>query len=155
MDFDVLRKFYAFKKTSFYIILITIFLSIVEDTVVGILVGTVLALLIFLKRVTNADLNITVFRNNKFFHKGTLGVYLKHHQDPEDIVIVKLFGEINYLNSETYLDQIKKVKACKMVVFSFSQLSDIDIDGTEILEQVFNHMAHKKIPVYVTGLQEK
>ena len=89
MDFKVVKKFYSLKKTSFYIILITIIVSIIEDTMIGLIVGTLISLLIFLKRVTNTELYITIFRKNKFWRKEVLSKYI-HDQSAEDIIVIKL-----------------------------------------------------------------
>ena len=151
MDFEILKKFYKFKKTSFFLILVTIFFSVVEDTMTGILVGTALSLLVFLKRVTEGDLHVTVFRNKEFFIKTLLPEYLPL-QSIEDTVIIKFNGEINYLNSENYLNQIKKIKKCHRIIFSFAQLSDMDIDAIEALENVLEYFKRKKMDIILTGL---
>ena len=98
-------------------ILVTIFFSVVEDTMTGILVGTALSLLVFLKRVTEGDLHVTVFRNKEFFIKTLLPEYIPL-QSLEDTVIIKFNGEINYLNSENYLNQIKKIKKCHRIILN-------------------------------------
>lgn len=151
MDFHILKKFYKFKKTSFALIIVTIFFSVVEDTIIGILVGTALSLLVFVKRVSEWELNVTIFRNKEFFKKTTLLEYLAH-QDIQDTVIVKFVWEINYLNSENYINQIKKIKKCDRVILAFAQLSDMDIDAMEALEEVLEHFNRKKIKVILTGL---
>lgn len=132
-------------------ILVTIFFSVVEDTMTGILVGTALSLLVFLKRVTEGDLHVTVFRNKEFFIKTLLPEYLPL-QSMEDTVIIKFNGEINYLNSENYLNQIKKIKKCHRIIFSFAQLSDMDIDAIEALENVLEYFKRKKMDIILTGL---
>ena len=151
MDFEILKKFYKFKKTSFFLILITIFFSVVEDTMIGILVGTALSLLVFLKRVTEWELHVTIFRWKEFLIKTTLPTYLPE-QSLEDTVIIKFNGEINYLNSENYINQIKKIKKCHRIILSFAQLSDMDIDAIEALENVLEYFKRKKTNIILTGL---
>jgi len=134
MDFKTVQKMYAFKKTSFYVIVATIVVSIIWDNIIGIAVGTVLSLLIYLKQFTKGDIHVTIFRNKEFFKKTLLSQYI-HEQDPDDIVIVKFLGELNYLNIEGHFDHIEQLSICKKVILSFSQMSDIDIDGVETLEE--------------------
>ena len=154
MEFSILKKFYKFQKTAFYVILITIGIAIFQDTVIAILVGTVLTLIIYLKRISNKNLKVTIFRDKKFLTKTTLDEYLKT-QKKDDIVILKLTGEINYLNNESYLNDIINIHHSKMIIFSFSQISDIDIDGIEALEEVIHILHTQKQNIYITGINDK
>lgn len=154
MEFSILKKFYKFQKTAFYVILITIGIAIFQDTVIAILVGTVLTLIIYLKRISNKNLKVTIFRDKKFLTKTTLDEYLKT-QKKDDIVILKLTGEINYLNNESYLNDIINIHHSKMIIFSFSQISDIDIDGIEALEEVIHILHSQKQNIYITGINDK
>lgn len=142
MDVKTVQKMYAFKKTSFYIIVATVAISIVRDTITGIGVGTVLALLIYLKQFTKGDIHVTIFRNKEFLKKTLLSQYI-HEQHPDDIVIVKFLGELNYLNIEGHFDHIEQLSICKKVILSFSQMSDIDIDGVDTLEEELQTLEKK------------
>lgn len=154
IDFKVLKNFYTFKKTSFSIIIITIIVSIFVDTVSGILVGTLIALLVFIKRTTNEQLNIIVFNQKKFVIKTTLVKYIKK-QKADDTIILKFSWQVNYLNCENYYQQLLKIKSCKNIIFSFSQVSDFDMDGLESLESSIHYFKAKHINVYLTGVGSK
>lgn len=154
MDFHVLKKFYKLKKTSFYIILITIFFSVIEDNVVWLLIWTLISMLVFLKRVTNSKLNITVFRNKEFYAKMPLSRYI-WEQKKQDTIIIKLVWEINYLNIDSYLKEIEKIEESEIIIFSFSQLSDIDIDWMELIEEVIENFKNKEKNIYISWLKEE
>lgn len=149
MDFSILKKFYTYKKTSFYIILITITFSILFDTIVGILVWTILTLLIFIARITYTDPRVTIFRKKDFFTKTKLTTYIKK-QEIGDIIIIKFAWELNYLNIDYQFNEIKKIKSGSIIIFSFEQISDIDIDGLEYLEDIIHYLEHKKVVIYIT-----
>ena len=149
MDFSVLKKFYNFKKTSFYIILITIIFSVLFDTVIGILVWTILTLLIFIARVTNTDPRVTIFRDKNFYTKTNLKKYI-NKQLENDIIIIKFAWELNYLNIDNQFSDIKKIISWSHIIFSFEQLSDIDIDGLESLEDAIERLINKWVKIYIT-----
>lgn len=109
LDVSVFKHFYGFKKTSFYIVVITIIVSVFVDTIAGIVVGTIIALLVFIKRTSNEQINVIVFKNHKFVSKSSLKEYI-HHQDKEDTLVVKFSGQINYLNSDNYYQQLRKIQ---------------------------------------------
>ncbi|AHB41574.1 hypothetical protein P148_SR1C00001G0784 [candidate division SR1 bacterium RAAC1_SR1_1] len=150
MDFSILKKFYTFEKTSFYLIIITIVCSIVFDTITGILVGTSLTLLIFIARTTYTEPRVTIFRNKQFFTKTDLTKYITQQQSG-DIIIMKLAGELNYLNIDYQFTEMKKIVSGSVMIFSLDQLSDIDIDGLEYFEDIVHHLEGKKVTMYITG----
>ncbi len=154
LDISVFKDFYRFKKTSFYIIIITIVISVFVDTVTWIVVGTIIALLVFIKRTSNEQINVNIFKNHKFVSKSSLAKYI-HHQSPDDTVVVKFSGQINYLNSENYYQQLRKIHACKIIIFSFSQASDVDMDGLQALENSLQYFLSKQVDVYLTGIGSK
>lgn len=154
LDVSVFKHFYGFKKTSFYIVVITIIVSVFVDTIAGIVVGTIIALLVFIKRTSNEQINVIVFKNHKFVSKSSLKEYI-HHQDKEDTLVVKFSGQINYLNSDNYYQQLRKIQWCKKIVFSFSQASDVDMDGLQSLESSLEYFLSKDIDVYLTGIGSK
>lgn len=151
LDISVFKHFYGFKKTSFYIVIITILVSVFVDTIVGIAVGTIIALLVFIKRTSNEEINVVVFRNQKFISKSTLSKYI-NHQHSDDTLVVKFSGQINYLNSDNYYQQLRKIHESKQIVFSFSQASDVDMDGLKSLETVFERFLQKGVDIYLTGI---
>ncbi len=151
LDISVFKHFYGFKKTSFYIVMITILVSVFVDTIIGIAVGTIIALLVFIKRTSNEEINVVVFRNKKFISKSTLSKYI-NHQHSDDTLVVKFSGQINYLNSDNYYQQLRKIHESKQIIFSFSQASDVDMDGLKSLETVFERFLQKGVDIYLTGI---
>jgi hypothetical protein len=64
---------------------------VVEEPVYGILIGTVITLLIFLKNVTNTEANVSIFRNNSLYKKMKLANYIREQNDG-DIILMKFSG---------------------------------------------------------------
>jgi sulfate permease, SulP family len=152
MDFHVLQIFYERKKVSFWIIITTIIISIFEDTIVWLVIGTIITLLIFLKRVTAGDIKVTIFQNRKFAKKLLLADYI-HEQNEKDLVIVKCTGQISYLNTEAYLKQLLSLTS-NTIVLSLWQVSDIDIDGLECIDEVIEQRMESNKKIYITGLSK-
>jgi MFS superfamily sulfate permease-like transporter len=53
---------YHLEKHALYITLITTFFSVFWEATYGIMIGTLITLLIYIKKITNSDANISVFR---------------------------------------------------------------------------------------------
>lgn len=91
IDIKLLKHLFFIEKKAFLITLIVTFFSVVEEPVYGILIGTVITLLIFLKNVTNTEANVSIFRNSKLYKKMKLIQYI-HEQNDGDIILMKFSG---------------------------------------------------------------
>jgi MFS superfamily sulfate permease-like transporter len=109
---------------------------------------------VFIKRTSNEQINVNVFRNHKFVSKSSLGKHIQH-QEPDATLVVKFSGQINYLNSDNYYQQLLHIDQCKIIIFSFSQTSDLDMDGIKALEASLEYFLSKHIDVYLTGIGSK
>lgn len=155
IDIKLLKKVFSLEKTAFYIILITLTISVLEEPTYGILAGTALSLLIFLKGVYHAKPVVNLFRKGEFVEKIELSKYVRN-QEANDIIVVKLPWGLNYINIENYITLLKKIddaEAWKNLILSCSALWDIDIDGLEALEELIEEFEHKKLNLYMTGVQ--
>lgn len=108
IDLKLLKKVFSLEKTAFYIILITLIISVLEEPTYGILAGTAISLLIFLKGVYHAKPMVNLFRKGEFVEKMELKKYL-HTQEAKDTIVVKLPWGLNYINIENYITLLKKI----------------------------------------------
>lgn len=118
------------EKGAFVIMVITTLLSVLEEPTYGILVGTTIALLIFIKQVSAGDAFVSVFRQKTFFQKMSLDEYVKI-QEKEDIVVVNFVGGLSYLNIEPLIESITELKEKQTILISFSHMGNLDVDGVE------------------------
>ncbi len=154
IDITLLKHLFFIEKKAFLITIIVTFFSVVEEPVYGILIGTVITLLIFLKNVTNTEANVSIFRNNKLYKKMQLVHYI-HEQNDGDIILMKFSGWLNYLNTEHAIEVIEKLDKKQHILLSFSHMGDIDIDGVEAIEHMIQFLEEKDITVYCSGLSHK
>lgn len=104
-----MKKVFSLEKTAFYIILITLTISVLEEPTYGILAGTAISLLIFLKGVYHAKPMVNLFRQGEFSEKMELSKYVKN-QETTDTIVVKLPWGLNYINIENYITLLKKIE---------------------------------------------
>jgi MFS superfamily sulfate permease-like transporter len=149
IDIKVMRELKHLDKVSYITALIVAFITLVEDPIIWIIVGTILALMLFVRRVSKWRLDVTIFRSGKFYDKMWLSKYLPK-QDENDSIIVRFPGTINYINAESFVLQIKELKKPKHMVFSFGQVVNVDIDGIEIIDDLIQSFIDKWVDVYIT-----
>lgn len=151
IDINLLKKLYNLEKSAFYITLITMFFSVVEEATYWILIWTALSLLIFLKRVNQWDAKVSIFRNQEFLDKVSLSKYIDM-QDENDIILMKFVWWLNYLNIESHLSQIEKIDKKQTIIISFTHMWDIDIDWIEAFEEIVEHLNSKGVKIYISWL---
>ena len=118
----------------------------------GILIGTVIALLVVVKRALDADLMVNIFRDGHHLKKTKLITYTrKQHED--DTLLIKLEGELNYLTSESHIEAMKTIKAASTLVLWFGYTALIDLDAQEELDHLISDRLSQWKEVYITWLR--
>ena len=151
IDVNLYKNIHSLDKLSFYLTLFVAFVTVADDPIIGIILGTAIALIVFLGKVSKGNVDVTVFRDRAFFDKLRLSSYTKI-QHPNDIIIYRFAGTLNYLNIESQLEQVKKIVEPKTIIFSFGQVNSVDIDGIEAFEEIFDYCKEKGIEIYFTGI---
>lgn len=118
IDVNLYKNIHSIDKVSFYITLAVGIITVVDDPIMGIVFGTAVSLIIFIGKVSNGNIEISIFRDGKFYDKLPLLKYIKV-QEEQDTLIYRLAGTLNYLNIETALDQTKQLHKPKAIIFNF------------------------------------
>lgn len=147
IDVNLMKKIFHYSSTSLIVLIVVAVITLVEDPIIGIITGTAISLLMYIKNSSAGHLYSTIFRKKEFLGKMRLSQYLPQQEDG-DIVICKFAGEINFINVTAELEQLAKLEKKVKVVFSFGHISDIDIDGIEALEDVVEHLEKHHIEFY-------
>ena len=124
------KKLRHYDHISFWLVMIVAGLTFLEDPIIGIIVGVIGSLLLYLKDVSEGNLMVNVFRSGKFIQRQTLKKYSKHQQD-HDVIVVKFPKDLTFVNMSRDLDMLETLYMPKKIIFSFSQTQYIDMDGLE------------------------
>lgn len=154
IDFGLLVKMYRMQRSAFAIMMVTTVVSVLEDPTVGILLGTSIALIVFIRGVSAGDAYVSVFRKGVFHRKESLSEYVRD-QSGDDVIVVNFVGGLSYLNVEPLLESVAKVNRGQTVLVSFSHMGDLDVDGIEGLEELVASLEKHSISVRFTGLTPK
>ncbi|MDD2870461.1 MAG: SulP family inorganic anion transporter [Candidatus Gracilibacteria bacterium] len=152
IDINLLKKLYSIEKIAFYTTILTTALAILIEPIYGILAGISVTLLIFLRRVTKSDVNVSIFRKGEFTIKDKLTNYLLD-QKVGDILLMKFSGGLNYLNIENIFSSIEQLNQKQTIIISFSHMGDLDIDGLEMLNEMIEHLHNNEVTIYLSGIE--
>lgn len=146
------RRLLAFDKFSFGLALMVAALSVAVDPMAGILVGAVIALLVFAKGLSRGQSEITLHKKKKMVAR------VPHHRLHEydglhDVAVYRFAGELTYFNGRAHEEAIKKMKA-DALVFSLRNLFYLDLDGMDALQEIVEHVEASGKRVVITGAGE-
>ncbi len=153
IDLQLLKKIYKLEKQALYITLITTFFSVFWEPTYWILIWTVVTLIIYIKKITNSDASISVFRKNSSPIKISLWKYI-NNQENEDIILTKFSWWLNYLNIESNIWKIEKLNKNQKIIISLSHITNIDIDWIEAIDEMIETLENNKIDVYISWIEE-
>jgi len=150
-NLSLYHKLWKLEKMSIMIIVLVWVISYVWDPMLGILIGTVIALLMVVKRAMSWDLVANVFRDGHHLMKTPLSDYPSHAQEG-DLLLIKLEGELNYLTVESHTAIMQDVTKASTIVLWFGYSSVLDHDAAEEFDVIINKWIKQGKKVYLTGL---
>lgn len=151
IDVKLYRNIFSLDRTSFFLTIVVGLITAFDDPIHGILFGTVIALLIFIGKVSKGKIDLTIFRDGHLYDKMKLHKYIPLQQSG-DTIIYRFAGVINYLNIESQLEKVRQIQHPGVVIFSFGQVGYIDLDGIEVLADLFEYIDSTGAEVYFTGV---
>lgn len=149
IDIKLLKKLYSLEKSAFFITLVTTFFSVFWEPTYWILIWTAVTLIIYIRKITNSDANISVFRQNWEVEKISLWKYL-HNQQNWDLILAKFSWWLNYLNIEWNISKIEKLNKNQKIIISLGHIWNIDVDWIEAIDEMIEVLENNKIDVYIS-----
>ncbi len=153
-NISLYHKLWQSEKSSIVIIWLVWAVSYLRDPMLGILLWTSSALLLMVMRAMKRDLITNVFRDGHHVKKTSLVSYISD-QHSDDILLIKLEGELNYLNTETHTNLLRKVHEPTTVILGFWYTCVMDNDAAEELDVIIQQYLQQGKQVYITWLEDQ
>jgi SulP family sulfate permease len=136
------KKLYKFDKLAFGIAMAVAAICLIYEATTGILVGTLVSLLVFARRLSDAKLGSEEDPENF---------------NPEEIrdgaIVYRFAGELTYINAKTHIERINAMSDTKPMVLNFRHVSYIDVDGYEALDEMVDTLERRGQKIYITGVR--
>lgn len=147
-------RMYKIDRKSFLISLLVAFVTIYEDPTIGILFGVAISLFIFLENLSQGqfDLGINDLNKKMTAHISGKKNYKINKNSPTLVYSIK--GYLTYMNSQTHLARFNTEHNHKNIVLRLRELSFIDMDGVDALEEIIETLEKRGINIYVTGIND-
>ncbi|MEI6887170.1 MAG: STAS domain-containing protein [bacterium] len=133
--------------------MIVAFVTVYEDPIVGILLGTALSLIIFVHKLSDGQFEVGI-NDNKNRYKTVISKEDEIKLEEEDHTLVyTIKGQLVYVNSNAHIERFdKKLMGIENLILRLRELYFIDLDGVEAIEEILEICKKRNINVYITGV---
>lgn len=130
-------------KSAFLLSIVVAIITIVEDPIMGILIGSVAALLLFANKMSKAETEIGLNRDGKIIRRINAKTLFKTN-DQGDTLVYRFAGQLTYVNTQSHMSIVSAInEEVKTVVFSFRNLFFLDMDGLESIKEMVETLEGK------------
>ncbi len=147
-----LVRIYRNDKSALFTALLVALVTIVEDPMAGILLGSAVALLIFANKMSRAEIEINLNDKDKHLIKRVNAAQLVKVKDECDILVYRFAGQLTYVNINSHLNTIEKINGeTKAVILSLRNLFFVDMDGVEAIGEMIETLQRKNKQVFLSA----
>jgi SulP family sulfate permease len=143
---------YRFDKTAFGLSIVVAFVCLWYDALVGILFGSVVALLIFANYLSKAQGEVIISENDQLVAKFTPEQFPEYASTIGDTLVYRFVGELNYMNSQRHISAMHHLKAKDNIILNFNSLFYIDVDGLDTLDEIIEEFETSGKKVFIAGI---
>ena len=141
--------------TAFITSLFVALLVIIEDPIVGLTIGSVIALLIFVSKVSYGQTEILIWKNGIMRESVLKNEFIKKSIIDSDIIVYKISGTLTYINMPAHLEVASKIKGNKYVIISLRHAFYADIDGIDYLAEIIEILKNNNEHIVLSGINKE
>lgn len=148
-------KLYHHQRSGFWLSMLVAGITFYEDPIVGILLGTVLSLLLFVEKLSHGQFNLRLNRVEEGLIKTISGDKLKEIKENADILLYSFEGKLAYINSQAHLRRFEEnLVKYKVIILRLRSVYFIDLDGAETLDEIITIIESRGQTACITSVHE-
>lgn len=150
VETEHIMSMFHLDRRSFWVAILVATVTIYEDPIVGILLGAVIAMILFMEKLSKGAYEIV----DPTTLLQTGGAEAPSQREP-DVLIYAIKGPLAYINAQSYVTFFQeKLAPYRAVILKLKDLSYIDLDGTQALSEMIDLAQRQGKQVYVVGIKE-
>ncbi|BDS15118.1 SulP family inorganic anion transporter [Aureispira anguillae] len=138
-------------KSDALILIVTLLVTVFDNLLDAVALGTMIAFIIFMKKMSDAAL-----KANKF---GLLGDFLQQKGLPKELAqnvyIKHLEGPLFFGFADDFKTRTERIEGVEVVVMHLDHVPFMDETGILVLQEAIIMLEDKGMDVYLTGLQQE
>jgi len=147
------KALFHYDKKAFWLSMFVALITIVEDPIIGILVGSAISLLIYVQKLAVAQADVTVNKNKELI-ASVRPEELSDVSEEGDLIVYRFAGELTYINSRGHVEALANLPKGKKVILSLKNLFYLDVDGIDAMAEIVDDIKHKQGEFAVVGVQD-
>ena len=145
------KHIYMFDKKSFVLALVVAGITVGQDPIVGIVVGSITALLIFVSHLSKGQSEIIINKDKKMVARIQALKYNEIERHEGDVVVYRFAGQVNYINCQSHVNNLSKLNEATVLILNFRNLFHIDLDGLDAMGGIIENAETQNKKVMVTS----
>ena len=135
-------------KTNFILALVVAIVTVLEDPIIGILLGASVSMLLFMNKLSKGQYELienTLKTNDK---------QTSHHStdSKQETLVYAIKGELVYINTQAHVARFEKqIPSHKNIILELKHLHFIDQDGINAIEEIVDLLQRKNKIVAISG----
>lgn len=146
------KRMWDIDKKSFIVAIIVAVITIYEDPIAGILVGSAISLLLFLDALSKGQFDLVINDiNNKVVNRLSGNTIDEITKDSHTLVY-SIKGHLTYVDGQAHISRFESnLENCENVVLRLRELYFMDLDGIDAFDEIVDTLEKKNKKVYITG----
>lgn len=142
------------EKAAFAITTTVAVITVIEDPITALLVGSFISLLIFVNHVSYGTTEVTLWKEGKLEETLLSPAIAKQETLSAELVVYKITGTLTYINMPAHIETVNKIVNNKYVVISLRNAFYADSDGVEYLGELVEILKNSNEIVYLAGVND-
>ena len=132
-------RFFQYDKKAFFTSLIVAFITVYEDPIMGILFGAVIALLIFVEKLSHGQFEMIANKTGVGKIETIVGEKISEIAENPDILLYSFKGKLIYLNSRAHIARFEtNLSKYKSIILRLREVYFMDLDGVDALDEIID-----------------
>lgn len=147
-----LERMFRIDRKNFVIAIIVAVITIYEDPIIGIIVGTAISLFLFMDKLSRGQFEMII--NDK--HRKIVDIFAGEKvfdlKDESHTLFYSIKGHLTYVDGQAHVARFEKeIQNYEIVVLRLKELFFIDIDGVDALDEMIEIIKGRGKEVFICG----
>ena len=139
IEMEHFARMFKTDKINFFIALIVAIITILEDPIMGLLLGALISMLIFMQKLSKGQFELLSNKQEENIFA------LKEKAKETNTLIYSIKGELAYINAQSHITRFEKTPIENdNIIINLKNINFIDLDGIEAIEEIIEIITSKQ-----------
>lgn len=146
VEMEHFGRFFKFERSSFIISMLVAAVTVYEDPIFGILLGTAIALVFFVEQISHGAY--------EGVEGAVSGEKVKEINEDKSVLLYTFKGKLCYINGRAHVTRFEtNLVKYNTIILRLREVYFIDMDGIEALDEIIELLESRGQKVFLTSLQ--